>query len=792
MNHDLDNPQLTSYALGELATDEARDVEQHLAECAECRAAVEQIRQLGAQLTDELHQEAAPALPLISRRAVTNTRQRPRRTRIRRWAAIGVAASLAGGAFYLPTLFNTDTSRVSHWIGGPVAMSPAEERPPEIITGPLDEPIKPSKDLSITVNKGAATDVKVEVGDVNVFKSNGQVLSRELPRETLGEAKAIADRNEREKRAQSTTPAVLNEPARTNAPSAAPTGGGYGNQNGTAGGGKNDGRFGDATKVTLDRVAGTVVMPTPASPPQEVGETLPALPTAIASTPASVVPTRPHSDDYRPNQPQPGLRPHDPTSNEDYARIVDNPFMNVAQQPLSTFSIDVDTAAYANMRRFITQGTRPPAGAVRVEELINYFPYDYAPPKDGKPFATHVAITNCPWNNAHQLVRVGLKGRVIEEGQRPPSNLVFLIDVSGSMSPPNKLPLLKQALKLLVNKLGENDRIAIVVYAGSSGEVLPSTSCYEKDKILAAIDNLHSGGSTNGASGIQLAYNVAVANFIPKGTNRVILATDGDFNVGITSQDALTTLIADKAKSNVFLSVLGFGMGNLKDGTLEKLANRGNGNYAYVDDLPEARKVLVDEMGGTLVTIAKDVKIQVEFNPAEVGSYRLIGYENRVLAARDFNDDKKDAGEIGAGHTVTALYEVVPASGDEPRGNDTPRPSVDPLRYQRPPVLNDRAEKGELLTLKLRYKEPEGDTSKLLEFPIQHKVQPFDTASVDVRFAAAVAGYGMLLRGSPHSGDLTFEHVGLIAADSRGDDKGGYRREFVELVRKAAQISGSR
>ncbi len=611
--------------------------------------------------------------------------------------------------------------------------------------------------------------------------------------ETLGEAKAIADPSKQVNRPQATTPAYNAEPARTNSPSPAPTGGGYGNQNGSGGGVKNEGRSSDAPKaMPLDRIAGPTATPSPANMPPRVAGMPPAhLPTAVASSPAPTSPTAPESKDHNfaINQYSP---PHDPITNENYARIVDNPFMIVGQQPLSTFSIDVDTAAYANMRRFITQGTRPPADAVRIEELINYFPYDYAPPKDGKPFATHVAITECPWNSEHQLVRVGLKGRVIEEGQRPPSNLVFLIDVSGSMSPPNKLPLLKQALKLLVNKLGENDRIAIVVYAGASGEVLPSTSCYEKDKILAAIDNLHSGGSTNGASGIQLAYNVAVANFIPKGTNRVILATDGDFNVGITSQDALTKLIAEKAKSNVFLSVLGFGMGNLKDGTLENLADKGNGNYAYIDDLPEARKVLVDEMGGTLITIAKDVKIQIEFNPAEVGSYRLIGYENRVLAARDFNDDKKDAGEIGAGHTVTALYEVVPATGNEPVGLDTPKPAVDPLRYQRPPVLNDRAEKGELLTLKLRYKEPEGDTSKLLEFPIQHTVQAFDAASVDVRFAAAVAGYGMLLRGSPHCGNLTYEQVGLIAADSRGDDKGGYRREFVELVRKAAQISGAR
>ncbi len=356
---------------------------------------------------------------------------------------------------------------------------------------------------------------------------------------------------------------------------------------------------------------------------------------------------------------------------EAYAPIVENNFESVWQQPLSTFSIDVDTASYANVRRFLNQTSMPPAEAVRIEEMLNYFHYDYAPPQDNVPFAAHTAVADCPWAPAHRLVRVALKGREIAVDKRPASNLVFLLDVSGSMQDPNKLPLVKEGLRLLVGKLDENDRVAIVVYAGASGLALPSALGSDKQKIMQAIDALVAGGSTNGASGIQLAYDTAVANFVRGGANRVILATDGDFNVGITDPDQLVALIKEKAASGIFLSVLGFGMGNLKDATLEQLADKGNGNYAYIDSLAEARKVLVEQLSGTLVTIAKDVKIQIEFNPARVQSYRLIGYENRILAKEDFNDDKKDAGEIGAGHTVTALYEVVPTGAPAHRGRST-------------------------------------------------------------------------------------------------------------------------
>jgi Ca-activated chloride channel family protein len=466
---------------------------------------------------------------------------------------------------------------------------------------------------------------------------------------------------------------------------------------------------------------------------------------------------------------------------EGYDRIADNPFLRVTEDPLSTFSIDVDTASYANVRRFLTQGTLPPKDAVRIEELINYFTYQYEPPKGDDPFSVSIEVARCPWNAEHRLARIGLKGKVIDAGKRPASNLVFLLDVSGSMQQAQKLPLLKEAMKLLVDKLGENDRVAIVVYAGAEGLALPPTSCEHKEEIVSALEQLQAGGSTNGGAGIALAYDIAERNFIRGGTNRVLLCTDGDFNVGVTSQGELTRLIEAKAKPGVFLSVLGFGTGNLKDSAMEALADRGNGNYAYIDTLHEARKLLVEQIGGTLVTIAKDVKIQVEFNPAKVGTYRLIGYENRLLRAQDFNDDKKDAGEIGAGHTVTALYELVPP------GKEGEVPRLDALKYQQAPESSGGSE--ELLTVKLRYKAPEGEASKLLEHPVTDAGHDLAGASQDFKFAAAVAAFGMLLRDSPHKGNGTYAAVEELAEASRGEDASGYRREFIELVRAAAKLA---
>jgi Ca-activated chloride channel homolog len=453
-----------------------------------------------------------------------------------------------------------------------------------------------------------------------------------------------------------------------------------------------------------------------------------------------------------------------------FTRIVDNPFLPVEANPLSTFSIDVDTASYANVRRYITQNMRPPADAVRIEELINYFPYSYPQPKGDDPFSVNLEVARCPWDASHRLVRIGLKGRVIDNSKRPPSNLVFLIDVSGSMNQPDKLPLLKAGMKLLVDQLGENDRVAIVVYASAEGLALSSTSCSQKEKILSALEELRPGGSTNGGRGIQLAYDIAVQSFIKGGTNRVILATDGDFNVGVTEGADLDNLIVKQRETGVSLSVLGFGQGNVKHDKLESLADKGNGQYSYIDTIKEARKVLIEQISGTLVTIAKDVKIQVKFNPSRATSYRLIGYENRVLQAQDFANDKKDAGEIGAGHCVTALYEIVPppapGQGGEPANEDKPVGQ-------------------ELLNVDLRCKAPDGDVSKLISFPALDHGQDFSAASDDYKFAASVAGFGMLLRNSPYKGTLTWTGLTEMARGATGPEPTGYRQEFLELIGKA-------
>ncbi len=466
---------------------------------------------------------------------------------------------------------------------------------------------------------------------------------------------------------------------------------------------------------------------------------------------------------------------------EAYDRIDENDFVSVVDHPLSTFSIDVDTASYSNVRRFLQQGKLPPADAVRIEELINYFGYEYPEPTNGQPFSVTTEVGACPWNEAARLVHVGLQGRRMSPEQLPPRNLVFLFDVSGSMSSPDKLPLLKTAFGLLVDQLDERDRIAIVVYAGASGVVLPPTSGNQKSVILEALQRLQAGGSTNGGQGIRLAYALAEENFDASSINRVILATDGDFNVGVTDRGSLSRLIEEKRKTGVYLTVLGFGSGNLKDSQMEELADRGNGNYAYIDSINEARKVLVNEAGSTLVTIAKDVKIQVEFNPAEVSRYRLIGYENRLLKNTDFNDDSKDAGEIGAGHTVTALYEVIPGRADEATSE------VDPLAYQgeRAPVS---APAGELMTVKLRFKRPDAYVSEKISRRVVDEGRTLNETSDAFRFAAAVAGFGMLLRESKHRGNLDFAQVEKLARTAIGADPHGYRKELISLVDKARAL----
>lgn len=468
---------------------------------------------------------------------------------------------------------------------------------------------------------------------------------------------------------------------------------------------------------------------------------------------------------------------------ERYQHLEDNPVRRAAEHPVSTFSIDVDTGSYANVRRFLNQGRLPPQDAVRVEELINYFDYQYPAPKSREtPFAVTTELAPAPWNEDALLLRIGIKGYEVKAEERPPANLVFLIDVSGSMQSPDKLPLLKNAFRLLTDQLTARDRVAIVVYAGSSGVVLEPTPGDQKRKILAAIDRLHAGGSTNGGAGIQLAYQLARESLVSGGINRVVLATDGDFNVGIVNFEQLIDRVEQERASGVALTTLGFGTGNYNDHLLERLADAGNGNYAYVDSLSEARKVLVSELSSTLFTIAKDVKIQIEFNPAEVLEYRLIGYENRMLAREDFNNDKVDAGEIGAGHRVTALYEIVPV-GRKGR--------IDPLRYSAPIAPTNKS--GELAHLRLRYKHPDADESRLLEYPIlKSSILPKGRTSEDFRFAASVAAFGQLLRGGKYISDFDFDDVRALARTALGEDEEGYRREFVSLVKLAQALTPQR
>ncbi len=472
------------------------------------------------------------------------------------------------------------------------------------------------------------------------------------------------------------------------------------------------------------------------------------------------------------------------SNTESYDVITENEFVNSLANPKSTFSIDVDTASYSNVRRMISDSKIPPAGAVRIEELINYFDYQYpGPESDEHPFSVHTELGKCPWNEANQLVRIGLKGKTFPRNKRPDCNLVFLLDVSGSMQSLNKLPLVKEAMRMLVENLDRRDQIAIVVYAGSSGVVLPSTSASEPDAIFAAMDRLKAGGSTNGGQGIDLAYQIAAKNYIEDGVNRVILCTDGDFNVGVSNRSSLVDLITDKAKSGISLSVLGFGTGNLKDDTMESLADRGNGNYAYIDSKLEARKALVEQINGTLITIAKDVKIQVDFNPARIDSYRLIGYENRMLENEDFADDKKDAGEIGAGHTVTALYEVIPAGAESPARTDSGSEFVETK------LKADAANSDVVLKVNLRYKLPDEMESKSLSVALNRSaLESVEMPSDDFQFAATVAAYGMLLRDSKFKGDAKWDWVVKSANESLGEDKNGYRSEFVKLVRQASLL----
>lgn len=480
-----------------------------------------------------------------------------------------------------------------------------------------------------------------------------------------------------------------------------------------------------------------------------------------------------------------------PVPNEDYANINENKFFDPKTEPLSTFSVDVDRASYSNVRRFINQGTLPPADAVRIEEMINYFNYDYAQPKGIHPFAIHHEVAICPWNPQHYLMKVALQGKRIDKDNLPPSNLVFLLDVSGSMNAPNKLPLLKSALKMLVNELRKEDKVSIVVYAGAAGVVLEPTSGVHKNEIMDALDKLSAGGSTAGGAGLRLAYQMAHKNLLKGGNNRIILATDGDFNVGLSSNSEMEKLIESERDKGIAITVAGFGMGNYKDSKMELIADKGNGNYFYIDNIQEARKALVEEFGGTLHTIAKDVKFQLEFNPMHVAGYRLIGYENRLLNKEDFNDDKKDAGEIGAGHTVTALYEIIPVGAKDTKDYV---PNVDKLKYQANKEKTDKKNtdytySDELLTLKLRYKQPDAKESTLLVEVVKNKVKPPNESSADFKFAAAVAAWGMKLRDSQYIKNIDYSEIIAWAKAAKHNDEQGYKAEMIRLMEAAEVLS---
>jgi Mg-chelatase subunit ChlD len=480
----------------------------------------------------------------------------------------------------------------------------------------------------------------------------------------------------------------------------------------------------------------------------------------------------------------PGAQPP-PVDRERYNQITDNTWQSPADAALSTFSVDVDTASYSNLRRMMLGGGRIPEGAVRLEEMVNYFDYAYPQPADDRPFAVHVDNAACPWNPDHQLVRVALKGREIDRTQRAPANLVFLLDVSGSMQQPDKLPLVIESFQLLLEEMNASDTISIIVYAGSEGLVLPPTSCDAagRERVTTALRSLRASGSTNGGAGIQLAYQIAREHFKPGGINRVVLATDGDFNVGVTEDGGLVRLVGENAKSKVFLSVLGFGTGNLNDGMLEAITNKGNGVYYYIDSIQEARRVFLQKMMGTLATIAKDVKIQVEFNPAQVRSYRLLGYANRMLRKEDFSNDRIDAGDIGAGHTVTAFYEIE-------AGDVRNRPPAESLRYGNPAVREEASPPAdacaEWLTVKLRYKQPEGDNSALIEKPFTGQARDLRDADTDFRFATSVAMTALLLRDSEGMGDLRYENAAELATSSLAADPFGLRSEFLGIIKRLA------
>jgi len=758
-----DDPLLTAYALGELEDPERAAVEAALADNPALRAAVDAIRATGAQLEAALATEAVPDSP-----SPALPPARPRFRMIRFPVAYYVIGSLAAAAFAVlmvhydrPPVRTNPEAAPRQYVEIPLAPStdakdPAPDAPAVptsamIVVQDTTAPAVPVSKVESSVRLIAANEAANQTAEPLFAGSAGAapVAPSEAP---IGRGAAVT-----------LNPFTLDASKDT----------GFYAQNTVAGARLNQNTSdtpASAATVTREQLVNTGTL--------DVGG-------GLAGGAGAGAPVRMQ------------FAAQSIPNTETYGQRRDNEFVAVASEPLSTFSIDVDTAGYSNVRRFLQSGQLPPRDAVRIEELVNYFPYRYAPPAGNVPFAASLEVAAAPWDLKHRLVRIGLKGREVSQAARPPANLVFLLDVSGSMGAPNRLSLVKESMRLLLGRLRDDDRVAIVTYAGKTGLELASTPVARSREILDALDGLQAFGSTNGGMGIQLAYDIAKANFVPGGVNRVILCTDGDFNVGVTDRDELVRLIQDKAKSNVFLTVLGFGYGNLKDSTLEQLADKGHGNYGYIDSRREAEKLLVEEVNGTLMTIAKDVKIQVEFNPAQASAYRLIGYENRLLKKEDFNNDKIDAGDIGAGHTVTALYEVIPAGADEP----LPVISVDELKYQnlgrsptpeaggrKPAAGQPKADvSGELLTVKIRYKDPSGNESRKLEYPLTDRGTDFAAASGDFKFAAAVAGFGLALREEPAKASLLAD-ASRWAEAGLSDDPGGYRAEFTGLLRQAQAL----
>ena len=787
-----DDPRLTAYALGELDEPERSAVERELEHDPAARQAVAEIRAVAEGLTREFAAEPLPAPAPVAgvRPTALAAAKRGARTmqpkRLRGWFWMsGLAAAAATIVLGLT------------WLGP--RLNQARNDNVVIVTPPV-EPLAARPGPEAPGQESAAT--QPPSGQAAAVPASAPAL----PALAVKDAPADYDRFAKRVREQGAAGAPAAPAAAGPQPAMRP------GQSDDSRRSEPAGRAGGDKKKDIESLAaGRTPLATPAPPPASVSPSVP--PPTMSPVRPSPAPGNAAGSAGKPNAPaapparlSPALRETEAAAEvvrgerrkldaaenkalggidgntEAYDQVKPNPWLAVAENPLSTFSIDVDTASYANVRRFLRQGQLPPPGAIRIEEMVNYFDYSYPQPKDERPFSITGDLAGCPWAPSHKLVRIGLKGKVLSAGQRPACNLVFLLDVSGSMSDANKLPLVKESMKLLAQQLQERDRVAIAVYAGASGLVLPPTSGTNRQAIVGAVERLSAGGSTNGAQGLALAYRTARESFLKEGANRVILCTDGDFNVGVTNQGELVSLVEQEAKQGTALTVLGFGMGNVKDSTLEKLADKGNGNYGYIDTLNEARKMLVEQLSGTLVTIAKDVKIQVEFNPAKVAAYRLVGYENRLLAKEDFNDDTKDAGEIGAGHTVTALYEIVPA------GAKLVLPGVDPLKYQRPTTLAAAAAGGELLTVKLRYKAPDADKSQLTEQPLADADVKLSAANGDLRFACAVAVFGMILRGDPDCGTYNLDAVAELAEGAKGDDPYGYRAEFVELVKQARQL----